>query len=88
MILSAATAVFGIVTLYLGSSVLASNIDVFYVFLVIQVFLVMFIKIAHHSSESQVRFDRLGGWFVFFASSAILLYGLQHITSSIIFQGV
>lgn len=88
MILSIITALFAAVSLYLGSSILASSVDMFYVFLMIQVSLVVFIKIAHHSSESSVRVDKVGGLFVFFSSSAVLLYGLQIITNTIVFKGI
>lgn len=88
MILSVFTTIFAAVSIYLGSSVLASSVDMFYIFLMIQISLTVFIKIAHHSSESSVRVDKVGGLFVFFSSSAVLLFGFQLITNLIIFQGV
>lgn len=88
MILSVFTTIAAAATVFFGASLLASSVDVFYVFIGLQVALVLLIKIAHHSSESKVRFDNVGGLFVFFTSSASLLLGLLVITNTIIFKGL
>lgn len=87
MILSILTFLSAVATFYFGGSILASNVDFFYIFFVVMVLLFGVAKVAHHSSETKVRVDTAGGLFILFASSAVILIALQGISNKMIFSG-
>lgn len=88
MFLTISTVIASIGALYFGTSVISSSVDLFYVFLILQVSLIVLVKIAHHSSETNIRVDTAGGLFILFSSSALILYSLQVISNTILFKGI
>lgn len=88
MILSTLTAIFVAISSYLSISLIASNVDIFYLYLVTMVLMFTFVKVAHHSSETKVRIDTKGGFFIASSISLVLLLLIQEISNQLLFKGI